>query len=527
MRVVFDIEASSLLDDSSVDYTASPYVLKDSFKVWCIAAKDIDTGEIYTFVKEEVKTKFPSFINEASTIIAHNGINFDMTVLKLYLGIDFEINPDTLNGKDVEIVDTLVMSKTLNPDRPKGHSLDEWGKTLGRHKIDWRQRCIDLGVIPTNAPKGAEFQQWHPEMLDYCIQDVQVTEDVYNALLTEKGSWPWDDAITLEKEVAWIITTQSHRGFYLQHEKAEKAVVDLDQKIAEIRGKVEPHLPPKLLGKTALKDMTPPSGQFTKAGNVHAHLVGFVNKHGGELFPEERKVILFGKEWDLPLPVKPLVTESPVKLSDTTFIKEWLVREFGWTPTNYKDRDLSVDSKKRKLSEEKYVEAVGRYVEQTLSSAFCEDRCEFLKTSPQGLRNKLLSAKRGRSVKVLTNPTFTVGQDKDICPNLELISDKFPFARDIVNYLTYQHRRNSILGGGVEIEDYEEDAEKGYMSYIRADGRVPTPADTCGAATSRFKHRQVANIPRVTSLYGKEMRDLFSVEDGYVQIGYDFDSLKF
>lgn len=526
MRIVFDIEANSLLDDSSVDYTASPYVLKDSFVVWCIAAMDIDTGDIYTFVGDEVKTKFPSFICKATTIIAHNGINYDFMVLKTYLGLDFEIEPDLFNGQPVEIIDTLVFSKTLNPDRPKGHSLEEWGKFLGNNKIDWRERCIQLGVIQANAPKGAEFWQWHPEMLDYCIQDVRVTKDVYGYLLQEAGDWPWAESISLEKKVAYIITMQSHRGFYFQKEKAEAAVRDLDAKIEELRQRVEPHLPMKQLAKTALAQLTPPKGQFTKAGKLHAHLIGFVEKHNGTLDEANRKVVLYGKEYDLPLPVEPLYTEVKASLSDTTLIKEWLMSKYGWQPTNYKEKDLSVDSKKRKLDEDKYLAAVERYVAQTLASPFCEDRCEHLKTTPAQLKNKLLSAKKGRAVKVLTNPTFTVGQDKELCPNLELLQDKFPFAMDLVHYLTYMHRRNSILGGGVDVDDADEEAEKGYLSYIRSDGRVATPADTCGAATSRFKHRQVANIPRTTSLYGKEMRDLFSVGEGFVQLGYDFDALE-
>ena len=31
-----------------------------------------------------------------------------------------------------------------------------------------------------------------------------------------------------------------------------------------------------------------------------------------------------------------------------------------------------------------------------------------------------------RPMKVLTNPTMTVGQDKELCPNLELLAEKFP-----------------------------------------------------------------------------------------------------
>jgi DNA polymerase I-like protein with 3'-5' exonuclease and polymerase domains len=110
------------------------------------------------------------------------------------------------------------------------------------------------------------------------------------------------------------------------------------------------------------------------------------------------------------------------------------------------------------------------------------------------------------------------------------MQDKFAHAQDVSNYLTYRHRRNSILGGGIDPDDDDEEMQKGWMSVdrINQDHRIPTPADTCGAATSRFKHRLVANIARVTSLYGKELRSLFGVdvEGGYYQLGYDFSSLE-
>lgn len=125
----------------------------------------------------------------------------------------------------------------------------------------------------------------------------------------------------------------------------------------------------------------------------------------------------------------------------------------------------------------------------------------------------------------MTNPSFTVGQEKEMCPNLMRLKDKFPHAQQIVEYLTYRHRRNSILGGGAEWDE-DDEPEKGFLSSVRADGRIPTPAATCDAATSRMKHKSVANIPRVTSLYGQEMRSLFGVDRGYFQIGYDFDSLE-
>jgi len=74
----------------------------------------------------------------------------------------------------------------------------------------------------------------------------------------------------------------------------------------------------------------------------------------------------------------------------------------------------------------------------------------------------------------------------------------------------------------------DEDGEPmtGFLSAVREDGRVPTPADTLGANTGRYRHKIVCNVPRVTSLYGEQMRTLFGSGKGLWQLGYDFASLE-
>lgn len=42
--------------------------------------------------------------------------------------------------------------------------------------------------------------------------------------------------------------------------------------------------------------------------------------------------------------------------------------------------------------------------------------------------------------------------------------------------------------------------------------------------SNRYRHITVANIPRATSIYGKEMRSLFGAGKDYFQIGFDFSS---
>lgn len=526
MRIVLDIEANGLLNESSIDYTQSPYKLRDSFKIWCVVVKDIDTKEIFVFKEDEVKTKFVDLYKKANVVIQHNGINYDLLALKLYTGINYTVEPDTINGKDVEIIDTMVVSKTLNPDRFGGHSLDSWGKRFKSSKIDYQGKLIELGVMTGKEPKGFEFSFYHPEMINYCTQDVNLTEQVYFELEREKGNWPWEDAIKLEKAVAEIITRQEHRGFSFDSNLAIACVKDLDEKIKKIVDVVEPILPPKPLSKTAAKAFTPPATQFLKSGEPSSHIRKFIDKHGGVIDEESKSAKIFGKIYKLPIPVEPLIKEEPATLKDTTLIKEWLVRDYGWSPTQYKERDLTVNQKKVKLSTVEYVKVVEKYVEQTLNSSFCNDRLEHIGATRSNLKRKLLDKDTTKPVKVLTNPTFTIGQDKEICPNLAALVDKFPYTQQIIKFLTYNHRRNSILGGGFDPEEEEDEPEKGFLANVRSDGRIPTPADTCGAGTSRFKHRICCNIPRATSLYGEQMRSLFGTGEDYYQIGYDFDSLE-
>lgn len=552
-NITLDAEASDLLNDNTIDYCASPYKLKDNFKLHCIVVEEHDTGDIIAFYngptyifdgrpyEEEVEGKvyvledyepvehihkplddFPKYVkeNRIKKVIAHNGINYDLLVFKLYYGMDYTVGPDTWCGKPVEIEDTLVTSKTLNPDRFGGHSLDNLAKLAGgAQKIEFRK----------NIPQSQRFKHFAADMLYYNIFDVKSNTAVYKFLEKEKKGWKWDEAISLEKAVAEIITRQEHRGFWFDKDLAERNVKELDMLMEERRKKVEPLLPPRPATKKFLKEHTPPARQLKKNRDASSYLVSFVEKHGGKINGDVTEVELYGKKYPIPMPQEPILTEMKATIDNTTHIKNWLVG-LGWEPTEYKMNDITLKSgTKIKRTEEELVKAIDRYVEETFASNFKKHRLEHLnlaKHSKEQVKRRMLRKAKERSMKVLTNPSFTVGQEKELCPDLSRVAEKFPYVKDIVEYLTYKHRRNSILGGGLEW-DNEDEAEKGYLASIRSDGRIPTPADSCGAATSRMKHKVVSNIPRVTSLYGKNMRALFGVDTkNYAQIGYDFDSLE-
>ena len=153
---VIDIETDGLLDQMTT--------------VHCAVAKDYKTGEVHTFGPTEI-AKFLELI-DGEVVIGHNIINFDLPALKICHGDWF--------WPDMQI-DTLVLSRLLNPDRerPEGlpqkvgpNSLQAWGYRVGIYKGDY-------------GKQEAAFDQYNEDMLAYCRQDVEVTEQVYKHLLKE------------------------------------------------------------------------------------------------------------------------------------------------------------------------------------------------------------------------------------------------------------------------------------------------------------------------------------------------------
>jgi hypothetical protein len=266
--LLFDVEANSLLNYLSIDYSKTPYKLKKSFKVHCIVLEDINTQEIFVFddnpslyifdgrehsclIPEEIRQKkrirdthqtirnypsldyihkslseFPTFISEeCGQLIGHNIIDYDMLVMELYFGKSMEYNfsPDSIGGKRISIHDTLVLSKLLNPDRFGGHSLDN---VSGGMKFEY------LGGFTT----------YNPVMLYYCIQDVKSNRVAYYHLKKEWGDdkenkklgIDWSKAYSLEKYVRNRISRNGHYGFKFDKKLAQWCVEDLDNKKQEI-----------------------------------------------------------------------------------------------------------------------------------------------------------------------------------------------------------------------------------------------------------------------------------------------------
>lgn len=163
--LIFDIETDGLLDQMTT--------------IHCAVVKDYLTGVVYKFGPDQIESFVRSL--DGQVVIGHNIIGFDLPAIYKWCDTNAHLFIGELYPDAHMFIDTLVMSRLLNPDRerPKGlpqrvgpHSLEAWGYRVGIYKGDYGKQ--------ENA-----FDQFSEEMLNYCKQDVEVTEQVYRHLLKE------------------------------------------------------------------------------------------------------------------------------------------------------------------------------------------------------------------------------------------------------------------------------------------------------------------------------------------------------
>lgn len=200
MKVICDIEANGLTPD----------------KIWCCVCKDIDTGDV-TIFRDGDADKAKEFFNQCEKVIGHNIIGYDAIWLNKLWKVGLKLD---------KIIDTLVLSRLANSFRA-GHSLRDWGEKLGvykDHHDDW--------------------SQWSQEMEDYCVQDVEVTEAVYNQLKKELRGCS-KDAVDLEHWSQAVLEHQRMKGFKLDVDLALTTKAAIDREYLEIIGKLQQVFPPR------------------------------------------------------------------------------------------------------------------------------------------------------------------------------------------------------------------------------------------------------------------------------------------
>jgi len=211
-EVVLDLESNGLLDTIT--------------KVHLLVYRNLSNGEL-TIADTDSKIKDALLDLKDKKIIGHNILGFDLIALKRLYGFTVPIE---------QTLDTLILSRLIYPnlretDSKKrkieaklwgSHSLKAWGERLGSFKGTYSQR--------ENA-----FEELTPEMRDYCVNDVHLTELLHEFLL---NNVPPKDCLDLEHRIADVCIKQEEVGFSFDEEKAVVFYADLADKRSKLSKKL-------------------------------------------------------------------------------------------------------------------------------------------------------------------------------------------------------------------------------------------------------------------------------------------------
>jgi DNA polymerase-1 len=186
----------------------------DATTIWCAVCRNNGVSEVICNEQD-----FKAYVSDRpnASWVFHNGIGFDVPVLGRLWNVSFDRS---------RIVDTLVLSRLADPSRSGGHSLRNWGNTLGFAKGDHN-----------------DWSQLTPEMIDYCLRDVELTEAVYNKLKVELDGFK-QESVDLEHQVQWLMQQQEDNGWLLDQRLCHLLVAKFKERMNEIEADLQAVFPP-------------------------------------------------------------------------------------------------------------------------------------------------------------------------------------------------------------------------------------------------------------------------------------------
>jgi DNA polymerase I-like protein with 3'-5' exonuclease and polymerase domains len=417
-------------------------------------------------------------LNEATELIGHNIIGFDIPALHKY-SIKFT------NWKNLKTFDTIIASKLVCTNLDKqdlgrvasgkmpskligSHSLEAWGYRLGEHKGEYGVKLKD--------ESDADYMErvWehcNESMVDYCEQDVLLNVKLYYHLqeqIIKRGTT--SKALDIEHAFAKIISRQERQGVLFDTPKALELENTLRVKASEALDVLRLSYKPKWFNKAPTKqqehwcEVANPNNILEvckKSDATYTHPNGAKYKAiKGKLFhrvsiakANRRKKIL------CPLTGKEVLTTNSIKgsVSSPLELKEfnpnsgahvirWLKDLYGWEPTEFTDKGTPKTD------------------EDTLGSL-----------------------------------TFK---------GIEVLQ----------NYQMVLKRLSQLADGKGALLKY----------VVRDTNRIHGRCDTLGAVTRRCTHSSpnLAQVPANRKPYGESFRSLFTVPTGYKMVGADGSGLE-
>ena len=269
-QVIFDIEADGLTPT----------------KIWCIVAKDLNESSPRTFGPDQLEEGI-EYLQSVDTLIGHNILGYDIPVIE-------KLHNVTLHA---DVIDTLVLSRLYQPVRENGHSLKTWGYRVKSPKQE----------------QPDDFDNYTPQMLEYCTQDVLLNEKVYYALQQESKNFS-QESVDLEHQVAVIMNEQEKNGFLFDTERAMNLLISLKYRMSEVEDEVQETFKPKWVDDKMVTPYVKKDGELSLRGLTDDEYNRCIETNNFEPFMR-KKLVEFN-------------------LGSRKQIGEYL-KDFGWKPERF------------------------------------------------------------------------------------------------------------------------------------------------------------------------------------------------
>jgi len=458
MKLICDIEANGLYHEAT--------------QIWCAVFKCPETNQIWRF---RTQAKIQAMLDKTTILIMHNGIGYDVPLLKKIYGYEYK-------GR---VLDTVLLSRELFKNIPIPEQMKiDYAKTdreeyskyhHGPHGPYAMASCVESGgyahvVLVSGeekkfriAPKKLsgphslaawgyrigrgkveheDWSQYSPEMMHRCVEDVEITHLVYLEMQKKlsTGAFP-PRAVWLTMDFMECIDRQEKHGWKLDIPRCERYIRQLSTWVQRIDTVLHPQLPmiPTIKEDRVVDGISEGiQNPFTKAGTMALRLQKWIEKNALDNFSTN-----VGGPFCR-------VDFRRVNLASDKEVKEFLL-DLGWQPEEYNYSKKEVDEDGNPL-----------------------------RTSPK-----------------LSSDDSFIGVDgkmgRLICKRVQCV-----------------HRRSNI---------------QGWLDRVRDDGRLESRVSGF-ADTYRVRHANIANVPNTESFYGTQMRKCFIAEEGMILVSADAASCQ-
>ena len=286
--LIFDIETNAIKDFRTLCGLST---------IHCIAIGSPGEDPEIVDVEEALER-----LRLADVIVGHNILNFDIPAIKR-LYPDWDIS-------DVCVRDTLVMSRMLWPDvQNEDWQIPGFPRNLvGRHSLKaWGVR---MGILKDSFGESQNWDVFTEEMGEYCIQDVRVTQALWDRIEKED---PPENPTVLEHEFAEVISQQEKNGFAFDVEGAKKLHAELLTEKDTLRRELQSCFPAQII-----KMKTPAYYEHPVTGERY-----------------ERKKDAPKKDQSLLMRGELRTKEIPFNPGSRDQIAKGLIEKHGWKPADF------------------------------------------------------------------------------------------------------------------------------------------------------------------------------------------------